>query len=234
METTSILALLFGALDGSVPRDYFNKEVLGSDGLDLSGIELEQYDLRGLTFRRCVLRGAKMSRVRADGVSFEQAVLDRCDLSRSTLIGANLQRASVLQADLSGADLTGADLTWCVLRRANLDGVDLGRATLWKTDLREATYPDFAFRPEQDILHSQTERTLEGRVSLREFLAIVSELGGTDYVLPGTASGPKILIPEDIRENPAENLAAVVRELGLRVVPRVGPTGSVLHYEVVQ
>ncbi len=234
MESTSILALLFGALDGSVPRDLFNAEVAAADGLDLTGIDLNNYDLRGLTFRRCTLRDAKLNSVRADGVSFEQANLDGVELNNASLVTANFERASAIDSTMVEADMTGADLTWCVLRGSRLDGVDLGRATLWKTDLREAVYPDFAFRPDQDILHSQLERPLEGRVTLREFLDVVSGLSETSYKMPGSAPGPKVDIPENLKDDPDMHLATVARDLGLRVVPHVGPTGSIMHYEIVQ
>ncbi|MEM7263459.1 MAG: pentapeptide repeat-containing protein [Planctomycetota bacterium] len=234
MEQTSILGLLFGALDGSVPRDLFNREVRESGGLDLTGIELAHYDLRGLSFKNCVLKGADLSYVRADRVCFEHVVFDGGNFEKAVLAGANLQRSSGVQANMAGAEVTGADLTWCVLRGARLDGVDLNKATLWKTDLRDATYPDFAFRPEQDILRSYDDIPLEGRVPLRRFLEIVSELTGTDYELPGSAAGPKIEFCAELREDPAAELARVVRDLGLRVVPKQGKTGAIEAYEIVQ
>jgi hypothetical protein len=95
------------------------------DGLDLSGIDLEEIQLAG----------ARWPGVNLAGSSLRGAVLRGTDLRGAHLHGADFQGADLRAADLQGADLRdadlgGADLRDADLRQANLAGARLEGARL--------------------------------------------------------------------------------------------------------
>ncbi|MFL5515037.1 MAG: pentapeptide repeat-containing protein [Gemmatimonadales bacterium] len=90
----------------------------GSDGPDLTRVDLSGLDLAGLDFRRANLTGAR--------------------LSRAKLPGANLFSCDLTDADLSGADLTKANMDGTVLRRATLKQANLTGASLFATIIEAA------------------------------------------------------------------------------------------------
>lgn len=85
-------------------------------GVDLSGADLTDGALRGLTLRSSNLNNAQ---------------LRSADLSGATLVGTSLSGADLRYADLRGATLYAVDLSGAQLAAARLDGVIYDRATTW-------------------------------------------------------------------------------------------------------
>lgn len=119
-----------------------------ASGIDASGINLDNEDLRGMRLSKIILegaslfctclRGAELSEANLRRARLENADLESADLSDVKLIGAclngvNLQNAKLLRVDLTWADLRGADL-----RNADLAGADLKEVDLSDADLRGA------------------------------------------------------------------------------------------------
>jgi uncharacterized protein YjbI with pentapeptide repeats len=121
---------------------------------DLSGLVIEEAELRGLELNRLNLRGANLREVKLTTPPNKRANLVRADLRNADLSGAFLVRADLQNANLAGAVLAGAelneanltdsvlenaDLHGAILGNANLSGVSLSRANLEAANLKGAT-----------------------------------------------------------------------------------------------
>lgn len=100
-------------------------------------------DVDGWENMRADLSGANLGEVILRGISLEFADLSGADLSDADLSGADLSDANLRYADLRGTNLSGADLSGANLRNANLSGADLrdailSGANLSRTNLRHA------------------------------------------------------------------------------------------------
>ena len=95
-------------------------------GCDLSGRDLRNLDLHGIT-----LSGADLNHADLRGANLSDATLNGVDLSHANLDGANL----------SGARLTGADIQGATFRGAHLEGV-----RLTGTSFRDASFDATALR----------------------------------------------------------------------------------------
>lgn len=144
-------------LDESAEIDeisYFAKKVLknGTNGQDLSCIDLSGADLSHANLSNANLSGADLINSNLSGVDLSNANLSGADLSGAILIsadlrgadlwGANLSSTDLIgailsDADLSGAILSDADLTSADLTRANLTSADLSGADLWSANLSD-------------------------------------------------------------------------------------------------
>lgn len=115
-------------------------------GADLSGVDLAQANLKGVSLAQADLSEADLNNsnlIEADlsKATLRRTNLIRADLSKATLreanlIGAKLFRAILTEADLSEADLTNTDLTGAKLFGANLFNVNLSKAILSEANLR--------------------------------------------------------------------------------------------------
>lgn len=132
-------------------------ERLGSQCVNLEGLEARQADLQGVALDPCFgsalgtalgpwmpalfsRRGVLLHGAQLEGAQMAHARLARADLSGASLAGAHLAHADLSGADLTGADLRGADLFRANLRGARLAGAVLDKADLSKTDLRAADF----------------------------------------------------------------------------------------------
>jgi uncharacterized protein YjbI with pentapeptide repeats len=107
----------------------------GRQGLNLSGAQLNDSDLRGMPLIRTNLQRADLI-----GAKLQGAVLVEAKLQGARLIHAELQGASLILADLQGANLVDAKLQGADLTIAKLQGAYLMRAGLQGADLRGAFF----------------------------------------------------------------------------------------------
>jgi uncharacterized protein YjbI with pentapeptide repeats len=98
-------------------------------GIDLSGINLEDANMKLAFCKGSNLKGARLTRATLFGTNFEGAVLPRADLEGATLEGAHL-----IKADLSGANLRGVNFKLANLQDAVLEGADLTGCTKLRVD----------------------------------------------------------------------------------------------------
>lgn len=110
-------------------------------GLDLSGADLSDLDLRHESFVAAQLTGADLSRTRLDGASFKKAKLDGANLSGAAAAGVSFEGASLDGARFIDATLLGADLHLAHGANVCFDGARLERA-----DLRQAKLVSPSFR----------------------------------------------------------------------------------------
>ncbi|MGH1541467.1 MAG: OmpA family protein [Arenicella sp.] len=99
--------------------------------LELSGLDLSNYDLKGADFSRSIL----------EGINFSGADLSGADFSRAQLINVNF----------SGADLTAVDLTRARFNQVNFSNVSIvgssfERSDFVDTDFSNATVRGTCFR----------------------------------------------------------------------------------------
>ncbi len=135
-------------------------ERLGSQCVNLEGLDARQADLQGLTLEPCFhgpiaatlgpwmpmlfsRSGVSLHGALLEGAQLEHARLAQADLRGASLAGAHLAHADLSGVDLTGADLRGADLFRAKLRGARFAGVvldhaDLSMADLQNTDLTRA------------------------------------------------------------------------------------------------
>jgi hypothetical protein len=124
-----------GASSSTRPRDLPSAEDLRSTpspGASLSGINLNEQNLRG----------AKLQGVTAAGASMEGAILEDAKLAGADLRGANLRGARLSGADLRGVNFTGADLRGAILTNSCLRGANLTGAVLKDLDASGAAVED--------------------------------------------------------------------------------------------
>ncbi len=111
--------------------------------LDLSGIDLRDYNLKVADLRRADMTGAILIEMDLSREDLSQAILTNADLSQAILqgtdlLGAELERAKLNDANLEGAKLINANLEGAKLKRAKLKGVNLNIAMLKGADLYDA------------------------------------------------------------------------------------------------
>jgi uncharacterized protein YjbI with pentapeptide repeats len=126
----------------------------GNERLDLTGVNLEKHNLRGIDFRHANLNGANLcgaslshanlsfataTSAKLFNTNFPRAILQGCILDGARLKGANFEGANLQNASLQNVELVGANLSYANLRGADLRSADLRGAYLRKTDLTEAT-----------------------------------------------------------------------------------------------
>jgi uncharacterized protein YjbI with pentapeptide repeats len=99
-------------------------------GINLSGADLSEADLRGTGLRMADLRGANLRKAK-----LEKAVLSEADLREARLDEADLSFADLSQTDLRGARLSSANLAGAVLHRANPSGTDFSNCLFVMTYL---------------------------------------------------------------------------------------------------
>ena len=114
---------------------------------NLTGIDLQDRDLRAFYLSRKRLR---------------DAVLNRADLREANLSLADLRGAELNEARLQGANLDGADLTSARLGVANLRDASLVGATLANADLSGATLAGADFSGADLSTTSFGDASLEG------------------------------------------------------------------------
>lgn len=109
---------------------------------DLSGLEMQNSDLKNMSLVYRKLRGADFSESDLSDASFQG-----CDLRAAMFVKSNLIGTNFYAADLRGANLQGATLASNNFREARLEGTDFCGATIVKIDLR-ATYDKSTQWPE--------------------------------------------------------------------------------------
>ena len=110
-------------------------------GSDFSGLDLRDYNLRGLdlwgaTMRGVDMRGMDLTETRLAVADMREADLTDACLEQADLTNANLRDACLIRANLQGADMMGANL-----RNANLSHAVLDGACLTAACLTDATLP---------------------------------------------------------------------------------------------
>ncbi len=111
--------------------------------VDLSGANLQGFDLSQLSFEKsnfsgAKLQGANLGRAQLQGADLGWAQLQGAHLRRAQLQGANLGWAKLQEANLSWAQLQGANLGWAKLQEAKLGGAQLQGAFLGGAKLQGA------------------------------------------------------------------------------------------------
>lgn len=106
--------------------------------LDLTGIRLEERDLRWANFEGSKLIGAQLARAVLTRSGLKMADLSGADLSGANLVEADLFKADLRRAQLTGANLRGASLEQANATEALFTRADLTGATLTMTDLVSA------------------------------------------------------------------------------------------------
>jgi uncharacterized protein YjbI with pentapeptide repeats len=113
-------------------------------GLDLTGADLSELDLRGANFAGAWLESVNLCGSNVSGADFSKAVLAHANLSQSIGVGANfcganlgrtlLQGAVFDDADFSGATLTACSFAQTQFRRATVSGALLFDTTWGAAD----------------------------------------------------------------------------------------------------
>lgn len=95
---------------------------------DLSKIQIDNFDLKMISFRNSNLSDAILVGINLSGSAFRFANLQRANFHNSNLTETFWDSADLSYADLSGADLNGANMVRVNFRNADIDGVKN-----WKT-----------------------------------------------------------------------------------------------------
>ena len=119
------------------------------DGLELSGLNLQQAILSKVNFRETDLSGANLRKADLSQCNLTRSVLARADLRDANLQEARLSYANLVNADLRGADLSNAYLLNATLDGANLCGANLKGATIADAQLAVAQTNWRTIRPDK-------------------------------------------------------------------------------------
>ncbi len=146
-EKRNLVAFLYGS--GLISRNGTETpQVVG-----LSGSDLSQADLSGISLRKAGLGGTNLKGAQIVEADLDQADLRGADLSQANFSGtdlcnsdmhgviaatANFSGVDLSDSDLSGADLRGVDFSEADLSSANLSGSNLQGAKLERTNLSSA------------------------------------------------------------------------------------------------
>ncbi len=109
---------------------------------DLSGLEMQDSDLKSVVLGYRNLRGANFSRSDLSDARFQG-----CDLRTAVFVNSNLRNTCFYQSDLRGANLQGATLSRNDFSEARLEGADLRGVTIEDVDF-QATYDKSTKWPE--------------------------------------------------------------------------------------
>jgi hypothetical protein len=108
----------------------------------LSGISLQQADLRDANLARADLRMVNLQGSVLTGANLEEADMRGAILDGARMRAANLKNAKLLGASLDGTKLTSADLRHADFRGAILRGAELDRAMVGDARFETATLED--------------------------------------------------------------------------------------------
>ncbi len=112
-------------------------------GADLSGAELADTDLRGVTLTGADLSGATIHRanvrlVPMRGADLRDATLTELDMSKADLRQTDLRGATIRRAELNKTLLRKADIRKALIRATELNKADLSKVTLRKSKIVKA------------------------------------------------------------------------------------------------
>lgn len=132
-------------------REAFEHEVF-------EGLALEQADLSGREFYKCVFRASKLGETRWRNTSLESCTFEHCDLTRADLMMLSLRDVVFKHCKLMGIDFTNvakhpsASFEDCNLRYASMVSLALRKTTfqrcalvetnLFEVDLTDSTFED--------------------------------------------------------------------------------------------
>lgn len=116
-------------------------------GMDLSGMNLQDYDMRGRDLSLANLWGAELS----------NTVFVNSDLTGAELCEADMSGADLSNADLQNCNLIGANLQEACLENANLRSANLTVATLSKADLTGARFDKFTILPDGNMWSPESD-----------------------------------------------------------------------------
>ena len=105
---------------------------------DLSGVSFIHGNLSGAHLNKSNLHGAFLIQTKLNGASLSDANLSNAYLNDAFLVNAKLINANLNNANLMGADLRNADLRNADLKNANLENANLRDANLTKANLKGA------------------------------------------------------------------------------------------------
>ena len=139
-------------------------------GLDFTGADFSNLDLRDMDFSGALLESANLSKSNLSGANFSAAVLAHANLTEVIALGAkfiaaNLGRATFESGVFDGSDFTGATLSYCSFAAtefhkcliasamifdttwgdANWSGVLASGQTFYKLDLRGMVFAEADF-----------------------------------------------------------------------------------------
>jgi hypothetical protein len=93
--------------------------------VELSGINLENADLKVANLESVALLNARLEGADLRGANLSESMLDESDLSEADLLGANLKSAELIGTTLRNTELSEADLSYSQLSQAVFDGTRL-------------------------------------------------------------------------------------------------------------
>ncbi len=107
-------------------------------GIDLTGADLSELDLRGFNFSGAWLENVNFTKSNISGADFSYAVLAHANMTEvvamnTNFTGANLGRAQLQRAILERADLTSSIMMYCALGQTQLRFAKLKNAMILDT-----------------------------------------------------------------------------------------------------
>jgi uncharacterized protein YjbI with pentapeptide repeats len=104
------------------------------DYADLSGANLQEATLTGVSGLKVILEGANLSNALAINMHMRNALLRMAIFQKTTLDGSDLAGASAKQTEFDDAQMIETNLERAVLQKSTFRNADLKRANLERTD----------------------------------------------------------------------------------------------------
>lgn len=137
-DFTGLLRLLSAHAQGPREPGALRRNNIALVGLNLTGLQMNQLDLRGSILRQSNWEAAELPGLNLFAARLEQVGLPQARLTKANLTGATLLHVNLNQASLKGAELISAELNHCDLRGAEFDKANFRGARLNDCDLRGA------------------------------------------------------------------------------------------------
>lgn len=123
---------------------------LGETGLEISEIDLSNFEIKNLTISKSdlhatIFKNSRISNLHLEECRCEAAIFIDAKLKGTTFTNSNLHRAKFHGASLKGMDFTTCDITWADFNNSNLSsanfkGLDCKGASFVGAQLRSANF----------------------------------------------------------------------------------------------
>ncbi|WP_340608871.1 DUF2169 family type VI secretion system accessory protein [Xenorhabdus bharatensis] len=116
-------------------------------GMDFTGADLSNMDLRGANFSRALLESACFNHSQLDKADFSEAMLARAEFCHTSLSGVKLDKANLALAKCEQSDFSNTDFKEVQLQEALFDHCQFSHATFTDLLLRQIfiTHCDFRY-----------------------------------------------------------------------------------------
>ncbi|MBF0276412.1 MAG: pentapeptide repeat-containing protein [SAR324 cluster bacterium] len=149
-------------------------------GVTLENIDLKEADLPGANLKGSTLINVNLDRANLKGANLQNSELDHVDLREAILVEANLQHASVNKSSMDQSNFARANLDFVMLRKATLKRANFRGVTMRESELLGVSADEIDLR-KADLTRSRLIGLDVNRGSLQSIKLNESKLLGVSF-----------------------------------------------------